>query len=468
MGFLQAQTTPALLQRLEREHMTTIAFALIAGSEADADATISHAKDLNATWVVVDGYVFGTEWQRRVKNSGLLLLALDDFGHAGHYLADIVLNQNASALASIYPHHGSKVCFLLGTKYVLLRNEFVQRAIQSPGLRPVGRRILVTMGGSDPDNVTGRIIQAVAKLKDIEVAVVIGGSNPHLASLQRIIAETDLDVRLLVDVEDISTQMAWADLAISAAGSTVWELAFLRVPTLYVILAGNQEQNARQLATWGAGLNLGWHHRLSETEVSNAVSRLLADTTARLTMANSGRTLVDGQGAERVVMEMKKKMLCLRSPSQADAHGIWLNANDPTVRAASFSSEPISWEEHSRWFAKQLDDPRYRLLLASNVEGEEVGQIRFEISNTEATVSLSLVASMRQQGWGSALIDRACEEIFATSAVRIVHAFIKVENVASSRAFEKASFTLHGDTILRGHPSLHYMRTNPRSARTVP
>ena len=98
--FVSAEITPTLSERLKAESMETAVITAAPGSIEDAEQTLAHASACEATWIVADGYVFGVAWQKHIKDSGLRLLVIDDYGHSEHYHADIILNQNASALES--------------------------------------------------------------------------------------------------------------------------------------------------------------------------------------------------------------------------------------------------------------------------------------------------------------------------------------------------------------------------------
>ncbi|NEO80442.1 hypothetical protein [Moorena sp. SIO4G3] len=80
--------------RLQAEGIQVGHLCVPSGTAEDAEQTIAQAKALGATWVVVDGYHFGADYQRVIKKAGLRLLFIDDYGHAAHYWADLVLNSD--------------------------------------------------------------------------------------------------------------------------------------------------------------------------------------------------------------------------------------------------------------------------------------------------------------------------------------------------------------------------------------
>lgn len=326
--FLQAETTPALGQRLRQAGCETRTLSASAGSATDAAETIREAQACGAAWIVGDGYHLDTAWQQQIRNAGLRLLLLDDYGHASHYHADIVLNQNLSADAALYAHRDASTRLLLGPRYALLRREFLAAAHAPRDFSAPARRVLVTLGGSDPDNVTAQVLAAVRLLPDLEVRVVIGGSNPHRAALLAAAAANPA-VRCEVDATDMPGLMAWADVAITAGGSTSWELACAGLPALQLVLAPNQAGIAAALERAGATINLGDFRTVAAETIAARLAALCADSARRAAMSASAARLVDGHGARRVAAALGTP---LQLTLVSDA-GSWLNDFLPQLRS---------------------------------------------------------------------------------------------------------------------------------------
>ncbi|PYJ64808.1 MAG: UDP-2,4-diacetamido-2,4,6-trideoxy-beta-L-altropyranose hydrolase, partial [Verrucomicrobia bacterium] len=95
--FVMCTDAPAIEDRFKSERMEIVHLSALLGSADDAMQTADLSRRMGASWVVVDGYHFGADYQRFVKDAGLCLLFIDDNGHADRYYADIVLNQNLHA-----------------------------------------------------------------------------------------------------------------------------------------------------------------------------------------------------------------------------------------------------------------------------------------------------------------------------------------------------------------------------------
>ncbi len=312
-----ADTAPALETRLREEGIGVCHIAAPPGSAMDAIQTIELARQLKAAGVVVDGYRFNANYHQTIKRAGLCLLVVDDYGHADHYYGDLVLNQNLSAEESLYASREPATQLLLGTQYAMLRREFLPWRGWRHTIVSTVRQVLVTLGGADPDNITGKIVTAMKQMRvpGLDVQVVVGPANPHLESLRQAAQNAALRLRLLTSVNHMPELMAWADLAISAGGSTCWELAFMGVPTIALELAENQCSIARSLDRAGVVINLGSSRRVTENEIADTLAYLLPARERRQAMSISGQRMVDGDGASRVAGALRLHLERNRNPS---------------------------------------------------------------------------------------------------------------------------------------------------------
>lgn len=275
---------------------------LLSGTD-DPAATLALARRLGAQWIVLDGYDFGADYQQRVHDAGFRLLAVDDYGHAQRYAADLILNQNIHASEDTYRSRATHTRLLLGTRYALLRREFRRHRDFRREIPERVRHILVTLGGADPDNVTGLVLEALRDLPGGPyIRVVVGPVNPHRAALQRAAGP---GVELL-ESPDMPELMAWADMAVTAAGTTTWELLFMQVPLVALAVADNQLPSAHRMQELGLAETLVFSTGLSPQQIREPALRLMQSAEERRRLAALGRDLVDGDGVERVLEAMRQ------------------------------------------------------------------------------------------------------------------------------------------------------------------
>ena len=455
--FLMSETMPAVAARLRAEGMPVIAARFSVGSVEDATNTADVAIENRADWVVVDGYRFGAEFQQAIKNSGRKLLFIDDNGHAEHYSADLVLNQNVHGKEAFYVHRSAQTRVLLGPTYALLRREFLRWGVWSREIPPRPRKMLVSLGGSDPQNITQRVIGAMQQIagEGLQIIVIAGGSNPHVEELSRYIVSSPLDIQLISNSTNMAELMAAVDFAISGAGSTCWEICLMGLPAIIIDLAPNHTLLARQLHSIGAAVHLPIETVDPDT-LSQQITCLLNSPALLRSLSARARELVDGNGSARVVALIKHEIR-LRPTAQSDCRLLWDWANDPQVRSMSFSTESISWDQHVKWFKSQLANPSARLYVASDHTDHPIGQIRYQLTGDRAALSLNLGHEFRGMGYGKTMLLLATEELFRHSQVRTIDAFVKPSNAPSLRLFEAAGFRSLGMQDFRGQHAVHFV-----------
>ena len=163
------------------------------------------------------------------------------------------------------------------------------------------KEILVTLGGSDRENMTLKILKALLPIKDIHVTAVLGGANPHRGEIEKELKEAK-NITLINNSSDMSSLMAKADLAISATGSTTWEILYMGLPLITGVIADNQEPAAKVLGEEKIAVNVGWFKNISVNELTSTIQRLVDSNQERADLSEAGRECVDGRGIEGVLV----------------------------------------------------------------------------------------------------------------------------------------------------------------------
>ena len=257
--FAMGESTPAVEQRLRAEKCEVSTVIASPASQQDAAQVVELAAIHHARWIVMDGYQFDAGYQRALKAAGLHVLIVDDGGRCGSYCADLVLDQNPDAGELAYRNREAHTQLLLGTRYVMLRREFTAWRESKRETPPVARRLLVTIGGSDPGGLTLKIVAALRNgaAPSLTTTVVAGGSNPRRAELQRAAGADPSSIQLRCDPPNMPELMAQSDMAVICAGGTLWELLYMRCPSLSYVRDQVQGQIIARLDAMGAVRNLG-------------------------------------------------------------------------------------------------------------------------------------------------------------------------------------------------------------------
>lgn len=302
-SFVMANASLEIEKHIQKENLFLDSISTDPGSREDALITVEIVLNKNASWVVIDGYHFKSEYQKIIKDGGLYILFIDDYGHSDYYFADIILNQNIYADEYIYSSRESYTKLLLGSEYILLREEFKKWNTKKRNTSSRTNKILVTLGGSDPENQTLKVINALNMIGNdkLNIKIVLGAVNPHLKALESAISKSHHNMTLHKNVTTMPELMAWADIAVTNGGSTCWETAYMALPNIIIVLADNQKYIAEGLSKDGIAINLGWYEQLSADHISKALINLISDQNTRENMSRRGKLLIDGKGSERVI-----------------------------------------------------------------------------------------------------------------------------------------------------------------------
>lgn len=416
--------------------------------QQDAHACIERLGPLQPDWLIVDHYALDARWERALRTVSRRLLAIDDLADRPHE-CDLLLDQNAfpDPAARYAPHVPAHTRLLLGPRYALLAPAFA--TLRAPACReaPV-ERVLVFLGGSDPDNLTLRMLQALEAFPMLQVDVVAGAQHPDAASLRAWCSQRG-QARLHPASSHFPALLASADLVLGAGGSTSWERCCLGLPSVVVSMAGNQEPVAQALGRLGAQLYLGPAATLSRHDLGAALATLLKAPALRQSLAERGQALVDGQGAGRVARQLCAAVLTLRPATADDAATAFPWRNAPATRAASFNPQPLTFAGHRAWFLAALADPRRHLLVGEQA-GRPVGIARIDLTGQRgAELSLYLDPDRQGEGLGPALIEAACRWLARREEADWLRARVRPDNAASLAAFAQAGFCESERALMR-------------------
>lgn len=274
--------------------------------EDDALQTAAILAGHSWDWLVVDHYAVDWRWEIVVRGHARKIMVIDDLADRRHE-ADLLLDQNLGREASQYrnliPEEAKR---LIGPAYALLRPEFRELRNYSLCRRESARpqRILVSLGGMDRSNVTGKVLQALAIAglpQDVFVIVVLGASSPCLDAVAGLASRMPFPCELRVGIDDMARQMADADLAIGAAGGSSWERCALGLPSVMIVLADNQREIATALHRAGAAILVSHD---DAGALGGTLLAMLSDRQAMHRISAAASAQCDGLGACRVATEM--------------------------------------------------------------------------------------------------------------------------------------------------------------------
>lgn len=134
--------------------------------------------------------------------------------------------------------------------------------------------------------------------------------------------------------------------------------------------------------------------------------------------------------------------MILRLATVDDVKVIFEWANDDDMRINSFESKSIEWEEHVIWYNNKLSSNNSIIFIAESEEHKNIGQIRFDKYLNYAKIDFYITKEFRSQGFGCEILTKGIGLAFSHWIdLEFVKGEVKKENLASQKAFLKASFS---------------------------
>ena len=247
-------------------------------------------KENNIDWVVTDHYKIDSNYIRAIIKNGVKVLSIDDTAQI-YYYSNIVVNQNIGA-EKIRFESDENTIFLLGPDYIMIRDSLLKR--NEKKYRKKVKKILVTMGGTDNYNLTKKILKMIELShldKKIDIILIIGPLNTFSSNIKDYVKKSKLKVNIIESPKDISKIYLDSDIAISAGGSTCYELAYFGIPNMIITIANNQLEIAKELYEKHISIYLGDKNKINLDDFRHKINELIINNYIR-------KKMIEGKGVE--------------------------------------------------------------------------------------------------------------------------------------------------------------------------
>ncbi len=383
--------------------------------------------------VVLDNYFYNTHYQQTIKNKGCKLVCIDDI-HDKHFVADVVINHAYGAQPNMYSAEVyTRLC--LGPQYALLRPIFLQAA--SAPKQTSNNNLLICLGGADPNNDTLKVLQELQNAHtEYHYHLVLGNAYRHKASLDTFLANTMLSVTIHqnLNANEMLALMQQCPQAVLPPSTVTLEYSCTGGQIYLKVIADNQKEIYANIINNRHALP--YEALFSSSGIKQKVE-----------------PIVDGKSKERLIDVFNSidiKYLSLKQATLSDAQLLLTWANDSTVRAQSYSTDAISYEDHIRWLTKKLSNGKSFIYIASYQE-QNIGMIRFDVDSECAMLSYLIDPSFRGKGLGKQIVSQGIKQLIAQTDFKgSILAHVKQNNIASAKIFDVLHFIKQED---KEHPN---------------
>lgn len=302
---------PPILDYLKDDvNLECLAMEIPWDASKDVERLLSLAARIKPSWIILDGYHFGSDYEYKIKQSGFKLLRVDDIP-SNHYYADVLLNQNYGAQDMNYStESGTQI--LAGLRYVLLRREFRE-------INPLDKKVkeneplhlLVSLGeiSKKTDTLNFRIVQGLSNICEryLSATLIVGKMGGKISHLEKAAKNISWPIEIKTHSQNMAKEMFKADLAIVSGGSTMWELMYMRVPFLTISLTEAQRSYLCLLSQKELCIDLGWYQNITPDSVYKTVLSLIYDVSRRKRMQDNFECLIDRNNVGRELLEVLDK-----------------------------------------------------------------------------------------------------------------------------------------------------------------
>ncbi len=400
-------------------------------------------------WIIADGYNYTAAYQKSLKALGYHLAYIDDLQNQ-HYYADIIINHSLAAKATDYKAE-PYTTFALGARYAILRPLFLEAAKRKRAFREMDTAF-VCFGGADPLDLTLKAATALLSIAQIKrVYVVVGGAYIHTAINALDQENPKLRIHRNLSEAGLLALMEECNMAIASSSTILYELCCVKMP----VLSGYYVENQKSLYQGCADNQLIFEGGNFETYEVEDFRRKVMEMMEDLRIGDkltAQSACFDGGSGERFRALIVG--VTYRKARNEDMLLIYNWANDPVARANSYFTEPIALETHQAWYEKKLQDPSSAIYIAE-IQGAPAGMIRYDFTAEHSVVGISVAESFRGKGLAPVFLTDTATLYFKEHDLP-VWAYIKQENTASVKSFEKAGYTLLKTEVVHNADSFVY------------
>lgn len=386
--------------------------------------------------VVIDGYNFDETYQINIKIKKCKLVCVDDLFDK-HYCADLIINHAPGILSSQYitaPY----TQFALGLNYALLRPSFLDYASQHRVINNI-KTILICFGGSDPKNLTLRILSIVKEFSEFDKIIVVMGSEfaDKESVLNLSYSDSRIETYFNANEKQMLNLLTKSDLVIVPSSSVLIESIYCGCIPISGFYVDNQKYIYRKFLEQQLFFDAGSFEKETVISAIKQVFDKIREPFQKQIYSSTHQLL-------KVFNQLSKSInTSVRRASSEDIELTYEWASNEAIRANSFSKHLISKEEHTNWYLKKISESNCYYFIFNSFE-ESIGSIRFDNIERRLKISYLLDPKYHGQGLGTIILYKGIEFLYNNNLlnnISEIYGEVFLNNIPSLMAFRRLGFS---------------------------
>lgn len=303
--FITADKTPNIIIRKQRFPVITLDsdWQFL---EAEIKSLLATISEYSIEKLIIDTYQIIDHYFEKLKPH-CKLYYIDDYGDK-RYTLDGVINYNITAELSQYQklYDGTDTELIIGTKYVPLRKEF--QNIKPIKIKKKIKNVLITTGGTDPCEISTQLANMIIETEEfskIKFHFVCGRFYKNHELLKKLCSKHQ-NIFFHTNVQEMSELILMSDLAISAGGTTLYELCACGIPTICFNFVNNQDKAVASFGKKDCMLNCNYKNKNFFNSIKEKILYLKNNYDKRCRLNEKVLDVTDGSGVYRIADKIMK------------------------------------------------------------------------------------------------------------------------------------------------------------------
>jgi UDP-2,4-diacetamido-2,4,6-trideoxy-beta-L-altropyranose hydrolase len=393
-------------------------------------------------FIIIDGYHFTTSYQQILLGSNSKIICIDDL-HNQHFLSDVVVN-HAGGISELDYSTEAFTRLALGPEYAMLRRPFRQSIANERFFSSI-EAIFVCFGGADDHHLAYKTVEmclTIDKIKDIHVV----SNDPMIDGIKQKPNRNlkNLFIHKNINADELVSVMERCQIGVCPASNLAYEACAVGLGLITGIHANNQISISRFLASADCALNMGDFRLVENSTLRRSIAEFDSNT-ANQQVRKQKMIVKDAYPSfSRIFEKLKKEYtIKIRRATIKDLVTYYKWALDPIVRQSSIVQDTFTIENHTEWFNNKLSSES-TILYVFEYRKTPFAQVRFELENNAYRINFSIDGDYRGKGFGDVVLKMAIKELSKELMKKpFLTATVKMDNIASSRAFRNNSFILN-------------------------